>query len=56
MFAATRDPPSVDEQQDWEFEFGEEENGFTVLWFSRKYITCDDNDIPIKVAKMSSKM
>jgi hypothetical protein len=40
-FAAARAPPSVDEQQDWKLEAGEEENGFTVLEFSRKLITCD---------------
>ena len=29
---------------------GEEEDGFTILEFSRKYITCDDDDQPIVVS------
>ena len=49
-FAAGRTPPTVDEQQDWIFKSGEEENGFTILEFSRKYITCDDDDLPITVS------
>ena len=48
-FAAGRVPPAVDEQQDWDLDSGEEENGFTVLEFSRKYVTCDKNDLPITV-------
>jgi hypothetical protein len=46
-FATSRSPPSVDEQQDWTLVEGEEEGGFTVLEFTRKYITCDKNDLPI---------
>ena len=30
---------------------GEEENGLTILEFSRKYVTCDDFDLPITVYK-----
>ena len=30
-FAAERDPPTVDEHQDWDLESGAEKNGFTVL-------------------------
>ena len=30
---------------------GEEEGGFTVLEFTRKYITCDKNDLPITVSE-----
>ena len=29
---------------------GEEESGFTILEFTRKYITCDKNDLPITVS------
>ena len=47
-FAAGRDPPTVDEHQDWDLESGAEKNGFTVLRFSQKYITCDEHDLPIK--------
>ena len=49
-FAAGRTPPTVDEQQDWILKSGEEENGFTILEFSRKYVTCDDYDLPITVS------
>ena len=48
-YAAGRSSPSIDEQQDWELEFGEEEGGYTILEFSRKYITCDEFDRPIAV-------
>ena len=52
-FATSRSPPSVDEQQDWTLVDGEEEGGFTVLEFTRKYITCDNNDLPITVSEIS---
>ena len=49
-YAEGRFSPAVDEQQDWMLEFGEEdENGFTILGFSRDFITCDDKDLPISV-------
>ena len=48
-YAAGRSSPSIDEQQDWELEFGEEEEGYTILEFSCKYITCDEFDRPIAV-------
>ena len=53
-FATSRSPPSVDEQQDWTLVDGEEEGGFTVLEFTRKYITCDNKDLPITVSKISA--
>ena len=34
---------------------GEEEDGFTILEFSRKYITCDDNDQPIVVSSLGPR-
>ena len=30
---------------------GEEESSFTILEFTRKYVTCDKNDLPITVRK-----
>ena len=48
-FATTRGTPSIDDKQDWELKNGEEESGFTILEFSRKYITCDEYDLPISV-------
>ena len=49
-FATSRSSPAVDEQQDWTLVEGKEEGGFTVLEFTRKYITCDKNDLPITVS------
>ena len=49
-FAEGRVPPTIDEQQDWILESGEQKNGFTILEFSRKYVTCDDYDLPITVS------
>lgn len=49
-FATSRNSPAIDDQQDWELEDGYEEDGFTVLKFTRKYITCDDKDLPITVS------
>ena len=49
-FATTRSPPPVDKQQDWKLVNGEEEGGFTILKFTRKYITCDKDDLPITVS------
>ena len=49
-FATSRGPPPVDDQQDWTLLEGEEEGGFTILEFTRKYVTCDKNDLPITVS------
>ena len=50
-YATSRNPPSIDEQQDWTLVEGEEEGDFTILEFTRKYITCDKKDLPITVSK-----
>lgn len=42
--------PPIDKSQDWFLISGEEENGFTVLEFSRNLTTCDPKDLEIKVA------
>ena len=55
-FATSRSPPAVDELQDWTLVEGEEEGGFTILEFTRKYITCDKNDLPITVSQCSLKV
>lgn len=52
-FATSRSPPAIDDQQDWELEDGYEEDGFTVLEFTRNYTTCDDNDLPITVSTLN---
>lgn len=49
-FAIDRYLPSVDESQDWFLVSGVEENGYTILEFTRKLTTCDDKDLTIKVA------
>ena len=41
--------PSVDSSQDWFLLNGEEENGYTILEFSRNLTTCDENDLNIQV-------
>ena len=49
-FAIDRYLPSVDESQDWFLVSGEEQNGYTILEFTRNLTTCDDhNDLNIKV-------
>ena len=51
-FAAARAPPAIDEEQNWFLKSGEEEEGFTILEFSRDYVTCDDRDLPINVSSI----
>ena len=48
-FATDRYLPPVDESQDWFLVSGEEENGYTIMEFTRKLTTCDDKDLTIKV-------
>ena len=55
-FAINRYLPPVDKSQDWCLVSGEEENGHTILEFTRKLTTCDDNDLTIKVPAMQHKL
>ena len=48
-FAEGRFIPAIDDSQDWILEFGEQENGYTILAFSRPLTSCDPNDLNIKV-------
>ena len=48
-YAETRVRPPIDKSQDWFLISGEEENGFTILEFSRNLTTCDTKDLEIKV-------
>jgi hypothetical protein len=41
----------VDPQQDWTLIRGENANGYTVLEFWRKWVTCDERDRDILVTK-----
>ena len=42
--------PPIDASQDWQLVNGSENDGATVLEFTRKLTTCDDKDLDIKVA------
>ena len=48
-FATDRFLPPIDENQDWFLVSGEEENGYTILEFTRNLTTCDETDLDIKV-------
>ena len=48
-FAEARSLPPIDPSQDWFLLNSEEENGFTILEFSRNFTTCDDRDLDITV-------
>ena len=51
-FAVDRFLPPTDESQDWFLVSGEEENGYTILEFTRNLTSCDENDLDIKVCLM----
>ena len=42
--------PPVDASQDWTLVDGEEEDGYTILRFTRPWVTCDDRDRDIEVS------
>ena len=48
-FADIRATPTVDPQQDWKLLGAEEENGYTIMEFTRKLVTCDDRDLDVMV-------
>ena len=41
--------PPIDDSKDYVFVNGEQENGYTVLEFTRDFVTCDKKDVDIKV-------
>ena len=49
-YAKKNGAPLLDQHQDWELISGNETGEFTVLKFSRKLVTCDeeDNDITVR--------
>ena len=49
-FAVNRVTPPIDQQQDWRLLSAEEEDGYTILEFTRKLVTCDDRDLDITVS------
>ncbi len=51
-YAEGRFLPPIDTSQDWFLVNSEEENGFTVLEFSRNFTTCDPKDLDITVIKI----
>ena len=48
-FAETWATPPIDKQQDWTLLTADEEDGYTILEFTRKLITCDNRDLDITV-------
>ena len=42
--------PRIDPSQDWFLSLGEEEDGYTILEFSRNLTTCDSKDLEIGVS------
>ena len=50
-YAVDRVLPPIDSSQDWFLVSGEEENGITVLEFTRNLTSCDDKDLNIEVEK-----
>ena len=52
-FADIRARPPIDESQDWFLLAGREENGFTILEFSRNLTTCDPRDLDIDVSGLA---
>ena len=50
-YAEIRDLPPIDIQsQDWFLINSEEQNGFTILEFSRNFTSCDPQDLDITVS------
>ena len=54
-YAEGRYLPPIDESQDWFLVGGEEEDGFTVLEFTRNFQSCDGKDLNVEVSSASSK-
>ena len=42
--------PPIDPSQDWQLIGSSQENGHTVLEFTRPLVTCDEKDLDIKVS------
>ena len=54
-FATARDVPPVDDITNWFLLSSDEENGYTVLEFTRYWVTCDEEkDRVINVSDFSS--
>ena len=49
-YAERRALPPIDVSQDWYLSFGEEEDGYTILEFSRNLTTCDPKDLDVDVS------
>ena len=49
-YAERRALPPIDASQDWYLSFGEEEDGYTILEFSRNLTTCDPKDLDVDVS------
>ena len=42
--------PPIDDSQDWTVVNGEEVDGYTIIHFTRSWVTCDDRDRDITVS------
>ena len=52
-FAEARATPPIDESQDWSLVGAEEDDGYTVLEFTRNYYSCDDDyDLNIEASEL----
>lgn len=49
-----RTTPPIDEEQNWFLLRAQEEDGYTTLEFWRKFSTCDDSDIMLRVRECHS--
>ena len=48
-YAESYSLPAIDDKQDYNLTEAYEQNGTTILKFSRKYDTCDKKDVKIEV-------
>ena len=52
-YAVDRYLPPMDDSQDWRLLSGEEQDGYTILEFTRDLTNCDEYDINIEVSAIS---
>ena len=51
-YAVAEALPPIDESQDWSLLRGQEMNGYTILEFTRNWVTCDERDRIVAVRKL----
>ena len=45
--------PPIDDSQDWTVLNGEEVDGYTIIHFTRSWVTCDDRDRDVTVSLLA---